>query len=112
MIDIHKRLKDVISFKNQTLKDYSRNSKIPYVTLQRYFSGKQKPTINLLYEIVINFDIDMTWLLTGNGSMYREEKKEIEEKQPKWLTDWWQQSDEAHKYWLEIQLKQTKPNLK
>jgi len=107
-----KRLKQIIQYNNMNIKQFSLKTGIPYRTVQNYLLEKTTMGSNAIKKIYTAFGIDLLWLLTGNGSMYREEKKEIEEQQPKWLTDWWQQSDEVHKHWLEIQLKQTKPNTK
>ena len=107
-MDINDRLRKAILLKNKTLKKFALNAGISYVTLQRYLSGKRQPNVDALLKINNHLDVSLDWLLTGKGSMYLEEEKGIN-KSPKWLTDWWQKSDDEHKHWLKIQLNQTPP---
>jgi transcriptional regulator with XRE-family HTH domain len=93
-MNIGNRLKQAILLKNKSLKEFSRNSGIPYITLQQYFSGKRKPNADVLHYVSIHLNTNTDWLLTGEGSMFREEKKDRQEG-PNWLTDWWLQADEA-----------------
>ena len=108
-MDISQRLKTAISTKYKTLKEFSKHSNIPYVTLQRYFSGTRKPNSDVLYDLSSQLDISIDWLLTGEGQIFKGEKKPDTAQSPKWFTDWWQHADDEHRTWLKIQLKQTPP---
>jgi transcriptional regulator with XRE-family HTH domain len=106
-MDIGSRLKKAILLNYKTLKEFSKKTGIPYITLHRYFSGKRKLNVDVLNDMNRYLNISIDWLLTGKGQMYLNEKTENKE-YPKWLTDWWQQSNEEHRNWLKIQLKNTK----
>ena len=109
-IIINKRIAMVRKEKHLTQKEFALYLKVSQGYLSEVENGKGKPSIEMLTGIHNCFnDINPDWLLSGKGRMYREEKLETE-KQPKWLTNWWQQSDDEHKYWLKIQLNQTPPN--
>ncbi len=105
-MNVGERLKTAIYMKNKTLKEFSKKSNIPYTTLQQYFSGVRKPNADVLYNLTLQSDISIDWLLTGKGSMFKSEQIN---QPPEWLNDWWQQADEKHRAWLEIQLSQTPP---
>ncbi|MEN8220830.1 MAG: helix-turn-helix transcriptional regulator [Pseudomonadota bacterium] len=91
---------------------------MPYVTLQRYLSGDRKPNVDALIKISQFIDVNMNWLLMGEGPMYRhqlEEKKAEYKKRDKvdqkkdWLSDWWAQADDKKRHWLEIEMGRTFP---
>ncbi|HIE02638.1 MAG TPA: XRE family transcriptional regulator [Thiotrichaceae bacterium] len=111
-MNINERLKKVILLKNKSLKDFSEYSKIPYITLQQYLSGKRKPPIDFLIKIKTHSNISIDWLLTGQGEMY--EKKGTEKVETlvgtiEWLNEWWDGADEKHRHWLEVQMKRCFP---
>ncbi|MEK8017060.1 MAG: helix-turn-helix transcriptional regulator [Candidatus Parabeggiatoa sp.] len=111
-MDIAKRLKKVIVNKNKTLKDFSKEANIPYITLQKYIAGERKPGADALTKIHIQLGISINWLLTGKGEMY--EKKGTEKVETlvgtiEWLKEWWDGADEKHRHWLEVQMKRCFP---
>ena len=109
MVTLNERIAIVRKDKKLTQQEFSLCLKVSPSYISQVENGKKKPSIEMLTGINSNFnDIDPDWLLSGNGTMYRGEKQETD-KSPKWLTNWWQQSDEAHRNWLEIQLNQTPP---
>lgn len=79
-MDISERLKVLIDSLGLNLKDFSRKTGIPYPTLQHYLSGRSEPGAENLQKIVIQFDVNLNWLLTGEGEMFQEsfEKKPVE----------------------------------
>ena len=97
--------------KKLTQKSFSNLIGMPQSYLSAIEKGRKNASLNFIMSIIDNIEVDADWLLKGKDSIYREEKKEREE-HPKWLTDWWQKSDEAHKNWLEIQLTHIQPNTK
>jgi len=109
---IAQRLKKIISNKNKTLKDFSKESNIPYTTLQKYIAGERKPGADALTKIHTQLGTSTDWLLTGQGEMYERkgtEKVETLGGTIEWLNEWWDGADEKHRNWLEVQMKQCFP---
>ncbi|RKZ41604.1 MAG: transcriptional regulator, partial [Candidatus Parabeggiatoa sp. nov. 3] len=71
-MNIGGRLKKAILLKNKSLKDFSKTSEIPYITLQQYLAGKREPAASVLTKINIHSNISIDWLLTGRGTMYND----------------------------------------
>ena len=49
----------------------------------------------------------MDWLMTGQGKMYRTKSGPDFVKSAlvlEWLNKWWENADEKHRYWLEVQM--------
>jgi transcriptional regulator with XRE-family HTH domain len=86
-MDIGQRLRQVILLKNKTLKNFTSKTGMHYVTLQQYLSGNRKPNADALIKMIIYLDVNVNWLLTGEGPMYchqlkepiKEKKQEIKE---------------------------------
>jgi len=114
-MSIGKRLRQAIINKGMNLKEFSKNSKIPYRTLQEYLTDSRMPGGESLIKIDAELSINISWLLTGKGEIYRENKPKEKittfksELFLNWLNKWWENADEKHRNWLEIQLKRCFP---
>jgi len=64
------RLKILIDLLGLNLKDFSRETGIPYPTLQDYLAGKIKPGADNLEKISMVFHVNLHWLLTGEGEPF------------------------------------------
>jgi transcriptional regulator with XRE-family HTH domain len=108
-VAINYRIAKIRKLNSFSQNEFAKKLQVSQGYLSEVENGKKKPSIEILIGIsnLFSDSIDSDWLLTGKGEMYREEKET--NKSPKWLTNWWQQSDEAHRNWLEIQLTQTPP---
>jgi len=73
--DIGKRIKEIIKKLNISIKEFSDITGIPYPTLQDYIAGKRQPGANNLQKISMRLHISIDWLLTGEGEMFKEDKK-------------------------------------
>jgi transcriptional regulator with XRE-family HTH domain len=63
------RLKNIISGKELSLIDFAAKVGIQRSSLSHLFSGRNKPSIDLLLKIKHQFpDIDLEWLITGDLS--------------------------------------------
>lgn len=107
-IMIKNRLRQVMDYKNMNIKGFSETCEIPYDTLQSYLLGRRKIGIETIIKLHVHLNININWLLTGEGEMY--EKKTTEDvdtltKFIEWLNQWWENADEKHRYWLEVQIK-------
>lgn len=70
-MSVGKRLRQVIAHSNMKVKEFSDLTGIPYRTLQQYLSDDRSPATDALTKICVQTSIDIHWLLTGQGPMYR-----------------------------------------
>ena len=70
-MSISKRLKQVIEDKNLNIKAFSEISGIPYRSVQNYLRNEREPNVEALIKLKETMNIDINWLLTGEGKMYR-----------------------------------------
>lgn len=70
-MSIGKRLRQAIDNSNQKVTEFSEVTGIPYRTLQQYLSDNRAPASEALTKICEQTNIDVHWLLTGQGVMYR-----------------------------------------
>ena len=104
---IGNRLKQII--KNQKLKitEFASICEIPYNSVQNYLTDKRTININAVIKICTRLDINSHWLLTGQGEMYQtksDRNEVISAPVLEWLNKWWENADEKHRYWLEVQM--------
>lgn len=69
-MSISKRLKQVIEDKNLNIKAFSEISNIPYRSVQNYLRNEREPNVEALIKLKEAMNIDINWLLTGEGKMY------------------------------------------
>ena len=83
-------------------------------------NNKTKPSSTPIDNLVHKTDINIYWLFTGKGSMYRHEKEtplnsidniaDIPREQIKqWVDDFWKDSDEDERTWLRVEMKRKFP---
>ena len=70
-MSISERLKQVIEDKNLNIKAFSEISGIPYRSIQNYLRNEREPNVEALIKLKEAMNIDINWLLTGEGKMYR-----------------------------------------
>lgn len=70
-MSISERLKQVIEDKNLNIKAFSETSGIPYRSIQNYLRNEREPNVEALIRLKEAINIDINWLLTGEGKMYR-----------------------------------------
>ena len=100
---LNSRIAYIRKDKHLTQQKFASYLQVSRSYLSEVENGKGKPSIEMLTGINRCFtDINPDWLLSGKGTIHREEKQN-----PKWLTDWWENADEDHKRWLKIQLQNT-----
>lgn len=69
-MSISERLKQVIEDKNLNIKAFSEISGIPYRSIQNYLRNEREPNVEALIKLKEAMNIDINWLLTGEGGMY------------------------------------------
>jgi len=69
-MDVKDRLKFLIDILGLKLKDFSKQTGIPYPTLLHYLNGSRRPTMENLQKIAIQTQANLNWLLTGEGEPF------------------------------------------
>lgn len=69
-MSIKERLKKVIEYKGLNLKTFSEITKIPYRSIQNYLRSEREPNLEALTKIGVNTDVNLHWLITGEGEMF------------------------------------------
>jgi transcriptional regulator with XRE-family HTH domain len=109
---IQDRLKQVIKSKKLKITDFANICDIPYRSVQGYLRGERMLGGNAIIKICTQLNINPNWLLIGQGEMHqtKTETKEITTKKiTKWLSTWWDEADEEHRHWLNVQMKRQFP---
>jgi len=112
---IQDRLKKIMETERLKITEFAEICNIPYGSAQGYLYGKRTPGSDVIIKICTQLNVNSNWLLMGKGEIYREEqpKEEITTFKSKlflnWLNKWWENADEKHRNWLEIQLKRCFP---
>ncbi len=114
---IKDRLKIIIDLLGLNLKDFSRKTGIPYPTLLQYLSGKREPVPENLKKIAIHLNVNLNWLLTGEGEPFIKKKpiniKDIPlENMKRWLEEFWQNATDEERAWLKIEFMRVFPEYK
>ena len=68
---ISERLKQVLDAKNMTVTEFSNVTGISYRSAMNYLNEGRDPNVEGLVKIHEALGISITWLLTGNGAMFR-----------------------------------------
>ena len=68
---ISERLKQVLDAKNMTVTEFSNVTGISYRSAMNYLNEGRDPNVDGLIKIYGALGISITWLLTGEGKMYR-----------------------------------------
>jgi len=106
-MSIGKRLKKAIKDADMKMTDFSKKSGIPYRTIQGYIADNSIPGGELIIKMCKELHISADWLLTGQGDMYqiKSDRNEVTSVPIlEWLNKWWENADEKHRYWLEVQM--------
>ncbi|KAA5522836.1 helix-turn-helix domain-containing protein [Haemophilus seminalis] len=70
-MSISERLKQVIESKNLNIKEFSELSGIPYRSVQNYLCNGREPNVEALTKLKEMMNININWLLTGEGEMFQ-----------------------------------------
>lgn len=70
-MSISERLKLVVEAKSLNIKEFSEISTIPYRSIQNYLRNEREPNVEALIKFKDTMNIDINWLLTGEGKMFR-----------------------------------------
>ena len=68
---ISERLKQILEAKNMTVTEFSNVTGISYRSAMNYLNEGRDPNVDALVKIHKGLEISITWLLTGNGTMFQ-----------------------------------------
>ena len=110
-MSINKRLKMVIEDNGMSIKEFSELCDIPYRSIQNYLLGERNIGADALKKVCTRLGININWLLTGEGSMYRlpQVERKFLDTLVEWLTQFQEEADEKQIIWLEVQIKKCFP---
>jgi transcriptional regulator with XRE-family HTH domain len=72
---IGERIKMLRKRLNMSQKKFSEMLDVSLITLQRYEKGEREPSSDFLINLKNKFNVNINWLLTGQGKMFLEEDK-------------------------------------
>ncbi|SMF44092.1 helix-turn-helix domain-containing protein [Desulfovibrio gilichinskyi] len=82
MSDIVQRFLAVKDNLGLTKSKFCKDVEVSVATFDNYFNGKGVPKAIFLANVCKKFGVDGTWLLTGEGKMFRDSEESIEQSLP------------------------------
>ncbi|VEB23067.1 helix-turn-helix domain-containing protein [Avibacterium volantium] len=82
-MSISNRLREVMEYKGLNIKAFAELLDMPYRTLQNYLLNEREPSAEVLIKISDVLNVDLNWLMRGEGEMFRSStnKNELSEKE-------------------------------
>ncbi|MDR0961098.1 MAG: helix-turn-helix transcriptional regulator [Mediterranea sp.] len=78
-MEIDERIKLVMEQKNLTIGAFAESIGIAQATLSHIFNGRNKPSMNVILALYERYpDVQLEWLLTGKGSMYKSDNTTVQ----------------------------------
>lgn len=77
-MSISNRLREVMEYKGLNIKAFAELLDIPYRTLQNYLLNERDPSAEVLIKVGDVLNIDLNWLMRGEGEMFRSSTNESE----------------------------------
>ncbi|MCD4831745.1 MAG: helix-turn-helix domain-containing protein [Anaerohalosphaeraceae bacterium] len=115
---IGKHLKKIRQDQGLILSKFANSLNTSHSYISEIENGKKSLSLNLILSLIAKYNVDINWLLIGEGSMYRQEKPlnsidniaDIPREQIKqWVDDFWKDSDEDERTWLRVEMKRKFP---
>ena len=70
-MSISNRLREVMEYKGLSIKAFAELLDMPYRTLQNYLLNERDPSAEVLIKISDVLNVDLNWLMRGEGNMFR-----------------------------------------
>jgi bacteriophage CI repressor helix-turn-helix domain len=70
-MSISNRLREVMEYKGLSIKAFAELLDMPYRTLQNYLLNERDPSAEVLIKISDVLNVDLNWLMCGEGGMFR-----------------------------------------
>lgn len=77
-MSINNRLREVMEYKSLNIKAFAELLNVPYRTLQNYLLNERDPSTEVLIKISDVLNVDLNWLMLGEGDMFRRSTNENE----------------------------------
>lgn len=77
-MSISNRLREVMEYKGLNIKAFAELLNVPYRTLQNYLLNERDPSAEVLIKISNVLNVDLNWLMRGEGDMFRGSMNESE----------------------------------
>lgn len=77
-MSINNRLREVMEYKGLNIKAFAELLNVPYRTLQNYLLNERNPSAEVLIKISDVLNVDLNWLMRGEGGMFRSSTNENE----------------------------------
>lgn len=75
-MSISNRLREVMEYKGLNIKAFAELLNVPYRTLQNYLLNERDPSAEVLIKISDVLNVDLNWLMRGEGDMFRDSMSE------------------------------------
>ena len=82
-MSINNHLREVMEYKGLSIKAFAELLDVPYRTLQNYLRNERDPSAEVLIKISDVLNVDLNWLMCGEGDMFRRmiNESELNEKE-------------------------------
>lgn len=70
-MSISNRLREVMEYKGLNIKAFAELLDMPYRTLQNYLLNERDPSVDILIRVSEILNVDLNWLMLGEGNMLR-----------------------------------------
>ncbi len=77
-MSISNRLREVMEYEGLNIKAFAELLDVPYRTLQNYLLNERDPSAEVLIKISGVLNVDLNWLMRGEGEMFRGSMNESE----------------------------------
>lgn len=77
-MSINNRLREVMEYKGLNIKAFAELLNVPYRTLQNYLLNERDPSAEVLIKISDVLNVDLNWLMRGEGKIFRDSMNESE----------------------------------
>ena len=96
-MSINNRLREVMEYKGLSIKAFAELLDMPYRTLQNYLLNERDPSAEVLIKISDVLNVDLNWLMRGEGEMFRGSMSEskLNEKEKQLISHYRKMSSDA-----------------
>jgi bacteriophage CI repressor helix-turn-helix domain len=91
------RLREVMECKGLNIKAFAEVLDVPYRTLQNYLLNERDPSAEVLIKVSDVLNVDLNWLMCGEGDMFRRmmNESELNEKEQQLINHYRKMSDDV-----------------
>ena len=112
-----KRLKEIRLHYELSQTELANRLNTTQAVISNYEAGRRIPDANFLRKLIDVFQIDINWLLTGEGSMFKDKcgKEDIDQAKDRikrWIDSFWEKASEKERYWFEVQFEKCFPEFR